>query len=209
MLSIVIPVKYNRLKILLTDDWLMAVPVGTLPALLNHTDIDSEVILSVMGGIEEDFEEIKQYLESKPGDWMILHEREDLTEFTAIKNGVDAARRRYVAIMWPDVIVQDSRWFGKMQAVFLKAPHPGLVAIPGECMGRGSMPPTRLARPYDHPVAGLILTTKASLSINEPSSAPWEKEFSQRCARNGSSRWVHNGVLFSRFANIQESETNG
>lgn len=209
MLTIVIPAHYRELSDVLDQDWPHEdVFVGALPFILSNTDIDTEVILSVQGGIPEDLEQMKDFLNKEAAKWSICHDREIRGSSRAISDALPSCSGNYIAVLMPNIIVRDPRWFGKMQEVFLKVPHPGLVALPDECENKASLPPFQIPKRYHHPSAGLVLTTKTSLSINKPSPsvADWTVGFSERCARNGSSRWLHRGVLFSKLEQTQVPE---
>jgi len=166
-----------------------------------HTDFAHRYILSLQGGVKEDFQELAGYLVENEIEATIIHEREVLGRNAAINEAMDMTSAKFIAVCYPQCIIRDDKWFGKLQSIFIKTPHPGIVGVPDVDPKSSNAPPLRLDKKYHHPTGPLFMICKVSLEICRPkgplSEDDWQYTFSESCSRQGSCRWIHAGVFFS------------
>lgn len=171
-------------------------------AALANIDYPTRVILSLQGGLEEDFRPMLAALDDRDAQYTVLYDKEVRGRNAAIEEGMDIANAAYVAVLYPTCEIRDPKWFGKLQSIFLKTPHPGMVSVLEVEPSNSNTPPRRLDKKYHHPTGPLFLTSRTAKELFRP-KAPieddWQYAFSVNAANQGGYRWVHPGVLYKRI----------
>ena len=110
MLSILIPT--------LVDNLSLVAPCIT--ELEKHTDLPFELVVVVDGGTNDDVELLKGELATKTYKWKLIHNIPIQYKNESVLNGAKACKYQMVAIVDPQVRINDDKWVGKVQSVFTR-----------------------------------------------------------------------------------------
>jgi hypothetical protein len=200
MISIVIPVHYRNAS-LLVDDAPMAEDgtpqfIGSLPALAHHSKDSpvTEVIVVTEGGKTDDWSALHRYIEtSSPLEIKMLASREITNFQNAAAKGLLKATADLIMVMAPSVVVEDNKWFGKAQSVFIKTPHPGFLSIIEGKMSCAA--PQPILSPSTVLPINFFVTNKRVVETCLVISGEDPIDNMQRNAhQTGFRRWEHSGI---------------
>jgi hypothetical protein len=162
-----------------------------------NTGVDHNLVLSAQGGRAKDF--LARIKESGL-DVTLVWDKDTGSIRRAIEDAIDAQidPADFTAVVGPSIMIKDPTWFGKMQAVFLKTPCPGMVGVPIGGPTNTSAPPFQVRSKKDHPDGGIMFFSRQAYEIAKPLSdaADFQVALSQSILSNGMFRWIHPGVLF-------------
>lgn len=182
-------------------DILMPVGVSDIPNalraienLVEFTDVPFRLLVCVDGGTREDVEPLQAFLPAIKPEWNLMQNTGVQGFPFTISELAKSVRNEFVAVVPPNIWVNDPKWFGKMQVVFTKDQHCFMVAgdVPETVMA--STPPFKLV--YNrHPTSNFFLSRRAAMqNVGEFSSS---EDFSRQANQLGGTRWVASGVRYS------------
>lgn len=125
-----------------------------------------------------------------------------------VVNMASRFRGDLLLILPPWIVMEDDRWFGKVQQPCIYDPHTMLVAIPRADAPRGTMAPGKFLR-RQHPTTESILTRRIVVGDVIPrmkevrTIREWVVEFSRVAESLGGSRWLASSV---RYHEIEHKE---
>ncbi len=99
----------------------------SLDRILQFTDVPFRVVAIVDGGTRSDLAPLEAYLNGVDYEWELLHNSKPEYLNSCLKSAAERTRHKLVALVAPEVLIDDGKWFGKMQQVFLKDPICGIV----------------------------------------------------------------------------------
>ena len=207
MLDILVPISVGDLNNALTElelekDGISVTEYhGAIPSIETNSDVPIRLIVCVDGGTREDVELLQRYLPTCSCAWTLSQNMGVKGFAYTLSELARSARNEFVAIVPGNILVEDPKWFGKMQVVFTKDPHCFMVAadVPNTVMA--SMAPFKLDH-RRHPKSEFFLTRKAALQ--NVGSFEGVESFSRQALALGGTRWIAGGVRF-RKANARET----
>lgn len=203
MLDILMPVRVDQIHLAMGQflSWdpegdPMELPVdgrGAIDLIGEMTDVPFRLVICVDGGIREDVASLRSYLPNSPFEWSLLQNDSVRGMRHTMKVLSDAVRNDYVAVIPPNIWIDDPQWFGKMQVVFTKDRHTFIVAGDVPNTASKTVPPFKLDYRH-HPKSNFFLSRRMAFqSIGEFSGS---EEFSQKAHQLGGTRWVASGVHY-------------
>lgn len=88
--------------------------LGTLPAAINNVGTPGKVVMSLEGGVRQDFESVQAYLESQNLEWEIVHCDEVTSYREAVLRAMNQCTSAYVAVIPAWVELTDKQWVQRM-----------------------------------------------------------------------------------------------
>ncbi len=157
---------------------------GSLIALEKNTEVPFRLLVMMDGGTRDDFAVLESYLSGAEYEWNLVHERQPVYYSACVSELFSHVKNKMVALIPPEVTVNDDNWYGKMQLVFMRDPN-ALVAFADE-ETPGSLPPHRLPHNF-HPEEPMMLMTKhVTEAMPQHSSLFTAKTFAAKV-----SSWAH------------------
>ena len=205
MLDVMMPVSVKDIPLAVTESGDQF--VGSIPQLVEKTDVPFRMVVQVDGGIRPDVELLERYMPAMAQEWTLSQSNGVKGYAATLSEMLDGARNEFVAIVPPNIWIEDEKWFGKMQVVFTKDPHCFMVAADVPNTAASTMPPFKLDH-RRHPPSQFFLTRRAAiLNVGMPLLAEdVAEEFSRSALALGGTRWIAGGV---RFGDAHARETTG
>lgn len=91
------------------------------------TDVPVRIVSVLDGGDTEQLNELHSVFHSLDVQWVLLHNESPHHLGGALKDAVTVAEAPLIAIIPPEVMLDDERWFGKMQRVVSVDPLCGII----------------------------------------------------------------------------------
>lgn len=181
----------------------------TLTGLADNTDIPLRIIVSAQGGTKDDWELVRQFLdtlrcEQEMHYGLMLRERHVFGPLRAVADAVEHVKHDYVLVIRSEVVLKDSQWFAKMVSPLQRAPYVGGVFLPYLFSGSSTLDPNSLNDQSSIYQTSGVLTTRAHLEMVNASKAfggngeEFDTWFQTRVVQHGCTRWMHSGVNFKR-----------
>ena len=182
---------------------------GALPRLVVDTDVPCRFSVVVDGGTREDIALLQRYMPTL-GQWSLDQNNGVHGIPRTLSAMLSFAQNQFIAVIPPNIWLDDVKWFGKMQVVFTKDPHCMMVATDVPNTVNSSAHPIKLDH-KTHPVSPMFLTTLNAVR-NVLGDSPFDevdywREFSQRALRLGGTRWIASGVRYRDTHAGQETGT--
>jgi hypothetical protein len=169
----------------------------SLESIEEKTDVPVRFIVVVDGGTADDHAPLKACLNGMTSEFVMLHNEQHEYLNACIRDAIPSVRNQFVALITPDVRIEDNQWFGKMQQVFAKDPHAFIVdGLPNT--PSSTQPPLR--RDTHRAAQGTrfaLLLSRELLHMGAPVKDAEPVTFwSQRAMASGGSSWHAPGVRF-------------
>ena len=144
--------------------------IGLVPFAIDElkrcTDVPFRVIAVIDGGTRADYADFESYLLGMEHT-QIIHSPKRVYLNQCVLLGIGALQREFAALVTPETLIDDPKWFGKMQQVFLKDPH-AFVCYGMPNTKDANAPPSRLPQPLkvtmrdeqDRPLRFALLLTR-------------------------------------------------
>jgi hypothetical protein len=207
MLDVLMPVGVKEIGLALTNSKALdaqgqefITQVGSIPQLEEHTDVPFRLVVCVDGGTREDVELLANYLPNARCEWVLL-QNDGVQGYAYTLNELSKTlRNEFVAVVPPNIWVDDSVWFGKFQVVFTKDPHCFMVSGDVPNTISATVPPFKLDHKR-HSKSPFFLSRRAAMmNVGSFESAI---DFSRKAHQLGGTRWVASGVRYGD-ANARE-----
>lgn len=176
---------------------------GSLPSMVDLIGTPGKVVLSLEGGVHQDFEAAEAYLHSQMLAWQIVHANEVTSYYEAMMRGLEKCQSQLVAIVPAWVEVTDKQWVQRMMWPIGKDPTALLCGTFSEQGGARDLAPCIL-RQRTWPGGDFFLARRAKLwenlrLCNQPDK-PWQQQLANATAENGWRIWSHPGIRFTTHA---------
>jgi hypothetical protein len=210
MLDVLMPVSVKDIPLALTESKAldakgveMVSYVGAIPCLEEMTDVPFRLVVCVDGGTREDVELLAAYLPNATCEWVLMQNDGVLGYAYTLNELSKTVRNEFVAVVPPNIWVQDRVWFGKFQVVFTKDPHCFMVSGDVANTISATVPPFKLDH-KKHSGSPFFLSRRTAMSnVGSFESAV---DFSRKAHQLGGTRWVAAGV---RYGDAHASESSG
>lgn len=195
MIDVIIPVQYSQVPIL----------VGKcMPALQEKTNIPLRFIISGMGGSYDDWEPIRNMLDSMRDEremhyGLLSHDTTSRTEWDAVTGVLDLIKHNFVLVIHPEIQITDKNWFNKLHAPIRLAPYVGGVWITDEPLNSSTLEPNPILDTNKALQGKAYLTTRPHIEMCRPfrKYSSFSETFQDGILKNGATRWVAPGVTYT------------
>lgn len=166
-------------------------------AIIKCTDVPFRVVVIADGGTRKDLQTVSDYFATYVGAWKLLHNPEAVYLNRTLQEGLDECVSRLVAIIAPQVRLDDVKWFGKVQQVFHRDPTTCLVDMWPNTKSSTLFP---VKRAHTNPVVEGCHFALASTQFVK-SKPPYGRvdpmvHWSRQAMASGGSSWSAPGVRF-------------
>lgn len=117
MLDVIVPIPVSNAE--LVD--------GCLESLEAFTDVPMKIIGVIDGGIRQDIEQIERAFANLSCEWQLLHCNPPEQLNGCIRSALEQGGFGLIAIVGPEVRLEDEKWFGKVKAVLDRDPAVGVI----------------------------------------------------------------------------------
>lgn len=118
MLDVIIPVPFSNADLL----------SECLDRLEQHTDVPFSLTVIVDGGSRDSIEAVERRVNGMADpNWTLLHNSQPVYLNQSIREAFENCSHPLIAMIGPEVWIDDALWFGKMQQIFHRDPTCGVV----------------------------------------------------------------------------------
>lgn len=176
----------------------------SLDRIVRFTDVPFRLIAIVDGGTRSDLAPLEAHLKGCDFEWTLLHNKRHEYLNSCIRDASEQTRHKLVALIAPQVQIDDGKWFGKMQQVFLKDPICGIVdTIPNTLSS--TAPPIR-RQMHKGPEDGcrfVLLSQHFLCRVPPMGKADPVAMWANSAMRGGGTAWLSSGV---RYQAVEHTE---
>lgn len=165
-----------------------------IEALKRCTDVPFRPIVVIDGGTRSDYER-----EVEVGATKFIHNPKRVYLNQCILQGIAELEEQFVALVPPETVIDDPKWFGKMQQVFLKDPH-AFVCYGIPDTQAATAPPVRIpqAAKFDIKHRFALLLTRELKLLGTSTGKEEPVEFWVKSTfRRGGTVWCSPGVRYT------------
>jgi hypothetical protein len=192
----------------------------TLRGLILGCDVQCRVAVLMHGALRREFVELDEFLSSSEvlilgrDDrvkkrcefvWRAKHEAQRQTFHSQMKALASMKSNKLAVVAWPSIVVDDPRWFGKMQRPFTLDPQ--TMVVIAHCFDNSNNPPAKPKPKYPF-VGPLIMGSvdfPAILNGCVSGETDMGKDIRDVVRRLGGQRWILSSVRFSFLQVCPES----
>lgn len=136
MLDVVIPVPFSNADLL----------PECLDRLERFTDVPFSLTVILDGGTRDSIGVVERRLDAIEGDdWRLLHNGQPVYLNQSIREAFEGCQHPLIALVCPEVWIDDAQWFGKMQQIHHRDPICGVVDTEPNTAS-STIPPVRRQR---------------------------------------------------------------
>jgi glycosyltransferase involved in cell wall biosynthesis len=164
-----------------------------------HTDIPFELVVIVDGGTRDDVDPLSGELASKKYKWKLIHQQQVQYKNASVFEGLKNCKYQMVAIIEPQVRIDDDKWVGKMQSVFTRDRASVILDTVANTKSRTTNPVKRL---WDHNIpegcSFVVIRKDWGVLMKSTVCGDLYKWLSSKTAKAGYSAWFIPGISYSQ-----------
>lgn len=175
---------------------------GAVEALSKMTDVPFRFVWIVDGGTQADIEEAQTHVMELP-TWQI--KQDHYGGYNATLNAaIDEMRSEFVAVIPPEIRMNDDHWFGKMQVIYTKDPKAMIVDAFEDTVSRSAPPGKRSVHNLGKDVKVFLSRRRVLAGLPRvPNDQDDPVHWLERTAlKHGGSVWNSPSVLFSIMEHV-------
>lgn len=197
MLDLLIPIHFRNLDL----------AINCISALMEKTDVPFKVIAMVDGGNRSDVAMLEGLLKTieKPNSWALVQLKPGSGFNRAFLESMELSKNDWVALVAPEIVVDDREWFGKMQMAFIKDPTAYMIDSAYEIFEKmetrsSTIPPVRRSKNKLAKNCRFFLSRKHTLrdarKVINMASGDLVADMERAAMNFGGSVWCHGGIKF-------------